>query len=109
MIRIRGQICCQPITNGEAHSQRVFFDNALSHRRFYTFRDFWPGPCGEPVISEGGVEVLASPFASLAPSSAAVPWVAARVSVPVVQASAFHSDSVYSLSVEELGASLFRW
>ena len=95
MIRIRGQIC------------RIFA-NALSHRRFYTFRDFWPGPCGEPVIS-GAVEVLASPFASLAPSSDAGPWVAARVSVPVVQASAFHSDSVYSLSVEELGASLFRW
>ena len=55
------------------------------------------------------MEVLASPFASLAPSSAAVPWVAARVSVLVVRASAFHSDSVYSLSVEELGASLFRW
>ena len=55
------------------------------------------------------MEVLASPFASLAPSSAAVPWVAARVSVLVVQVSAFHSDSVYSLSVEELGASLFRW
>jgi hypothetical protein len=25
MIRIRGQICRQPIANGEAHSYRVFF------------------------------------------------------------------------------------
>jgi hypothetical protein len=43
----------------------------------------WPGRASataeqsEPVISEGAVDVLASPFPSLASSPVAVPWMAA--------------------------------